>query len=180
MAKLVAKTYAQALFEFALESDRVEAIKAEFDFVGESLTTYKEFFELFKTPTLSIEERKVIIGEIFAEHLSEEMMNFLKIILDKRRAGEILAIQREFGSIVDEHLGITEAFVRSARELDESEKDQLIDKLKSLTGKDIRLKTTVDPSVIGGLYIKVGDKVIDGSVRKKLDILKEELRQIIV
>ncbi len=180
MAKLAAKTYSQALFEFALEAGKVDEIEKEFAFIVEAFTTYKEFFELFKTPKMSVDERKGIIKEIFSEKVSKEMMNFMMIILDKRRAGEILAIQREFEVKVDEYHGIVPAYVKSATELDESEKKAIVDQLKSLTGKEIRLKTAVDPSVIGGLYIKVGDKVIDGSIRKKLDAMREELRQIIV
>lgn len=180
MAKLVAKTYAQALFEFAQEAGRIEDIRTEFDFVGETLTTYKEFFELVKTPKLSIDERKAILVKVFGEKISSEMMNFLMIILDKRRAGELLSIHREFALQVDAHLGIEEAFVTSATALDEAEKDALVANLVKLTGKKIRLRTGVDPSVIGGVYIKVGDKVIDGSLRNKLELMKEELRQIIV
>ena len=180
MAKLVAKTYSQALFEFALEADKIDVIEQEFAFIVESFTTYKEFFELFKTPKMSVGERKDIINQIFSDKISKEMMNFMMIILDKRRAGEILAIQREFEVKVDEYHGIVPAYVKSATELDEAEKSAIVEKLKKLTGKEIRLKTAVDPDVIGGRFVKVGDKVIDGSVRKKLDAMKEELRQIIV
>ena len=180
MAKLIAKTYSQALFEFALDSDVLKSITKEFDFVVETFKSYKDFFELFKTPKLPIEERKLIISEVFEENISVEMLNFLFIVLDKRRDSEILNIHDEFLKLVDEHMGIVLAFVKSAKELDESEKADLIKQLKALTGKEIRLKTVVDSDIIGSLYVKIGDKVIDGSVRNKLNIIKEDLKQIIV
>jgi|LGVF01.1.fsa_nt_gb F-type H+-transporting ATPase subunit delta len=180
MAKLVAKTYSQALFEFALESDSLDNISEEFKFVVNSFNTYGDFFELFKSPKISIDERKNIINEVFQEKISAEMLNFLFVVLDKRRANEIINVNKEFNKLVDEYKGIAQAFVKSAIELDEDEKKELISELSKLTGKEIRLKTAIDPDVIGGVYIKIGDKVIDGSVRNKLNVIKEELKQIIV
>ncbi|MEA3423792.1 MAG: F0F1 ATP synthase subunit delta [Bacillota bacterium] len=180
MAKLVAKTYSKALFEFAFESDILDEISDEFDFIVNSLKTYDEFFELFKSPKLSIDERKNIIQEVFQEKVSVEMLNFLFVLLDKRRANEIINVNNEFNKLMDEHRGIVQAFVKSAKELDEEEKKELINELSKLIGKGIRLKTAVDTDIIGGLYIKIEDKVIDGSVKNKLNVIKEELKRIIV
>lgn len=180
MAKLVAKTYSKALFDFALEANKVESINEEFGFVVESFKMSDDFFELFKTPKISIDDRKEIVNDVFGEKISKEMLNFLFIVLDKRRTNDIIRIQGEFHKLIDIHMGIVPAIVKSAKELDELEKEDLINKLKELTGKKIRLKTLVDPDVIGGLYIKVGDKVIDGSIRNKLNLIKESLRDTTV
>ncbi|MCD6435810.1 MAG: F0F1 ATP synthase subunit delta [Clostridiales bacterium] len=178
MAKLVAKTYSQALFEFALESDSLNSINEEFEFVVNSFKTYNEFFELFKSPKISIEDRKRIIREVFQEKISTGMLNFILIILDKRRSSEIINIDYEFKKLFDKHFGIAKAYVKSVKELDENEKSELVKKLSELTGKEIHLKTSIDPEMIGGVYIKIGDKVIDGSIRNKLNEIKEELKQI--
>ncbi|MBN2260198.1 MAG: F0F1 ATP synthase subunit delta [Clostridiales bacterium] len=180
MAKLVAMTYSQALFEFALESDSINSINEEFKFVAETFKEYHDFLELFKTPKLSVDERKKIITDIFESKISTGMLNFLFIILDKQRANEIINIYDEFNLLTDEYFGIVQAYVKSVKVLDEAEKKDLIEQLNLLTGKKVRLKTSIDPDIIGGLYIKIGDRVIDGSIKNKLNVIKENLNQIIV
>jgi F-type H+-transporting ATPase subunit delta len=180
MAELVANIYSKALFEFALEESKVESVTEEFNFLIETFKAYPELYELFKTPKLSVDERKKVISDIFSEKLSAEMMNFMSIVLDKQRTGDLYDVHKKFTELLDAHYGILPAIVHSANPLDDSEIDQLIEQLRKLTGKEIRLSTVVDPEVIGGLRIRVGDKVIDGSIRNKLDLMKEELKQIIV
>ncbi|OPL09114.1 MAG: hypothetical protein AVO33_07680 [delta proteobacterium ML8_F1] len=180
MAELVAKTYSEALFEVALEVDGLDRIAEEFQQVNESFVNNREFFELYRSPQFSTEERKAIINEVFRDGISAELRNFLYILLDKRRSGSVLEIHRAFMKRLDAHRGILEATVKSAEPLSEALKKELAVKLGALTGKDVRLKASVEKDLIGGLYIKVGDQVLDGSMKNRLENIKESLKHIIV
>jgi len=129
---------------------------------------------------VSIEERKATMQMIFGEKISEEMMNFLKIILDKRRASEIFEIKNEFKHAVHRHNNILEATVISTVVLTEEQTEKIVKNMSAVTGSEILITNKVDETLIGGVVIYVGDKVIDGSVKKKLNDLKEELAQVIV
>lgn len=180
MAKLVSKTYSDALFEVGLENNSLEVLLEELSFIEKSFLEYPDFLELFITPRVSIEERKSIMTSIFGGKISDEMLNFLKVILDKRRASEIFDIKNEFEIAVHKHNNILEATVISAVEMNEEQSAKIIKRLSAVTGNDIIIKNKIDDTLIGGVVIYIGDKIIDGSVKKKLSDLKEELAQIIV
>lgn len=180
MAKLVSKTYSDALFEVGLENNSLEVLLEELSFIEKSFLEYPDFLELFRTPRVSIEERKSIMTSIFGGKISDEMLNFLKVILDKRRASEIFDIKNEFEIAVHKHNNILEATVISAVEMNEEQSAKIIKRLSAVTGNDIIIKNKIDDTLIGGVVIYIGDKIIDGSVKKKLSDLKEELAQIIV
>jgi len=180
MAKLVAKTYSDALFEVGIENNSLEVLLEELSFIEETFKEYPDFLELFRTPRVSIEERKATMQMIFGEKISEEMMNFLKIILDKRRASEIFEIKNEFKHAVHRHNNILEATVISTVVLTEEQTEKIVKNMSAVTGSEILITNKVDETLIGGVVIYVGDKVIDGSVKKKLNDLKEELAQVIV
>lgn len=180
MAKLVSSTYAQALFEVALELDSLDQIRDELGFINETFKTHPEFYEVFRTPKINKEERKDIITKVFGESLSKEVMNFMKILIDKRRGTAIGGIYSEYVDMVDAHKGVVKAVVESAIPLTDDEQTALTEKLAKVTGQEVRLTSVVKPEVIGGLVVRIGDKVIDGSVKNRLDIMKDNLAQLIV
>jgi F-type H+-transporting ATPase subunit delta len=180
MAKLVAKTYSDALFEVGIEQNSLDKFLEELVFIENMFNEYPEFFELFVTPRISIESRKDAMEEVFKEKISDEMMNFLKILLDKKRGNEFSYIKEEFERAVHAHNNIIKATVITAVEMNEDQSEKVKEKLSGLTGNKILLKNKVDKDLIGGMVIYIGDKVIDGSLKKRLNDIKEELAQIIV
>ncbi len=180
MAKLVSTTYAQALYEVALELDRLDQIRDEFGFINETFKTHPEFYEVFRTPKINKEERKDIINNVFGDKVSKEVMNFMKILIDKRRGAAVDGIYNEYVSMVDEKKGVVKAVVESAVELTSEEQAALTEKLAKVTEREVKLTCVVKPAVIGGLIVRIGDKVIDGSVKSRLDIMKDNLAQLIV
>lgn len=180
MAKLVSKTYSEALFEVALEENKIDLFLDEISFVIDTFKMYEDFYELFKTPLVKVEEKKKVIEEVFGDKLSQEMNNFLKIIIDKRRGHFIEQIKWEYEKIVNEHKGIIEATAITAISLNDKDKTILQNKLSSLTGKTVKLSNEIDKNVVGGILIKIGDKVIDGTIKSRLEEMKESLSQIIV
>ena len=108
------------------------------------------------------------------------MLNFLKIILDKRRTHDLKAIVKKYVQLVNAHNNIVEGKVTTAIRLKNEDKMHLEKKLSTMTGKNIQLKNEVDPSIIGGILVRIGDKVIDGTIQSRLNELQKDLAQIIV
>lgn len=180
MAELVSKTYSQALFEVAQEENKHDIFLEEMKFVVSTCNEYPKFYELLKTPKIGITEKKQILDDLFKNKISNEIINFIKIILDKRRVKNLFSIVKEFENMIYEHKGIVKAEAFTTIPLTDDEKQKLQDKLSQITSKSIELKNTIDESLIGGVLIKIGDKVIDGTIKSRLKELEDSLAQIIV
>ena len=180
MAKLVSKTYAKALFELAVEGQMVDQILAEYEFVKDSFDEFPEFLEIVKSPKIAVEDKKNILVETFGEKVSETLINFFKILVDKKRSDVIREVYDDFSVMVDEEKGLVVARVESVIPLEANEIEALEAKLSKVTGKTVTIDNVINPDIMGGLVVKVGDQVLDGSVKHKLDNLKHELAEIII
>lgn len=180
MAKLVSKTYSSALFEVALESSMIDQILAEYEFVVNSINDNPEFYEILSSPKVSLDEKKNIVDATYGSHICGELTNFFKLLMDKKRSQAILEIFEEFKSQVNEHKGFVVAKVESVIPLEAKEIKELEVKLNKVTGKTVTVNNVINPDIMGGLVVNVGDKIIDGSVKRKLDSMKHDLAQIII
>jgi F-type H+-transporting ATPase subunit delta len=180
MAKLVSKTYAKALFELAVEEQMIDQILAEYEFVKNSFDEFPEFLEIVKSPQLSNDEKKKIINETYGGKVSELLINFFKILVEKKRSNVIRDVYDDYKVMVDNHKGLVVARVESVIPLEANEIEVLEAKLNKVTGKTVTVENVINPEIMGGLVVKVGDKVVDGSVKRKLDNMKHELAQIII
>ncbi len=180
MAELVSKTYSEAIFNIALEEGRLSDIQNEFEFVASILNEYPDFYEILKTPKINATEKKAVLQDAFGDKISQTLLNFLKIIIDKKRGTEILEIKADFDDRIDRQMGIAKATVESVVALSDEQLNILTSNLNRITGKEIRISTKINPELLGGMVVKVGDKVIDGSVKFKLEGMLEGLTQIII
>jgi F-type H+-transporting ATPase subunit delta len=180
MAELVSKTYSEAIFDVAIEEGRLDDIQREFELVAQTLIEYPEFYEIICTPKIGNSEKKTVILETFENHVSQTLLNFLKIIIDKKRGTDILDIIKDFDRRVDEHKNIVKAKVESVIPLTEEQLETLKGNLNKLTGKEVLLSNQINPALLGGISIQMGDRVIDGSVKFKLEGMLEGLTQIII
>ncbi|WP_129599347.1 F0F1 ATP synthase subunit delta [Anaerophilus nitritogenes] len=180
MAKLIEKTYAQALFELAVEKDTLDLYREELSFVVKTFKEYKDFYKLYKAYQMSKEEKKKMLDEVFKTQISKEVINFLKILIDKNRYMALEGIEKEYTNIVNHHYGRVEGIVWTSILLKEDEKLMLEQKLSKMQDKEVKLTNKIDPSIIGGVFVKIGDQIIDGTLKNRLDLLKQELAQIIV
>ena len=180
MAELVSKTYSEAIFDVAVEEGRLDDIQREFEFVTQTLIEYPEFNEIIRTPKIGVSEKKIVILETFENHISQTLLNFLKIIIDKKRGTDILDIKKDFDRRVDDHKNVVKAKVESVIPLTEEQLELLRDSLNKMTGKQVLLSTQINPELLGGISIQMGDRVIDGSVKFKLEGMLEGLTQIII
>lgn len=180
MAELVSKTYSEAIFDVAVEEGRLDLVQSEFDFVESILKEYPDFYEILKTPKINIEEKKAVLQDTFGDQVSQTLLNFLKIIMDKKRGSDLLSIKWDFDRRVDEYKGVVKVAVESVVPLSEDQINTLVGNLKKMTGKEIVLTTHINPELLGGMVVRLGDKVIDGSVKFKLEGMLEGLTQIII
>ncbi len=180
MAELVALTYGKALFEVAQQSNSVDLFLEQINFIKSLFKNEPDFFELYDSPRINKQDKKKLLSEIFGEKISSEVINFLYILLDKKRTHCFFDISKEFTKLANKYNNIEEGTVYSAVELSAHQVKLLEKRLSEITGKVIKLDIIQDPSLIGGIKVKIGDKVIDASIQNQLKNLKETIDTIIV
>ncbi|ADL13705.1 ATP synthase F1 subunit delta [Acetohalobium arabaticum] len=174
----IAKRYSQALFELAKENEKLEEILNEFE---KFITLLKQSDELRKIIThveITYEQKKDILTEIFAEELSINLFNFIKLLIDKNRANLLETIYQQFKDSVNDELNKLEVEVRSPIELTTQQKKKLKEKLGKALEKNIELQIEINQDLIGGLVLKIGNKVIDGSLTTEIENLSRDLRKL--
>lgn len=180
MAELISTTYSSALFDVCVEENKVDEFMNEMLFINDSIKNNKEFFEILKTPRININEKKKIIDDVFSDKVNKEIVNFIKILIDKRRIGYITDIADEFERMACEYKGIVKAKAYSSICLNDDQIKKLERKLSEQSGKTVEIENIVDKSLLGGVMIKFNDIVIDGTLKGKLEDLQNNLNRIIV
>ncbi len=179
MAKLAAKTYGDSLFELALEEGKVELFLEEAGFVLQVLTENEDLVKLMTHPKISKEEKEKVVENIFKSNISDEMTGFLVIVIKKGRFKEMKAILSYFIARVKEYKKIGVAFVATAVELRQEQKEALVKRLLETTEYEtMEMNYSVDPSLIGGMTVRIGDRVVDSSIKHKLNDLTRDLLKI--
>ncbi|MEG1458306.1 MAG: ATP synthase F1 subunit delta [Acetivibrio sp.] len=179
MAKLVSKTYGEALFKLAIEKNQLEILSEEAKEVLEIFRSNEELTKLLNHPKISREEKVKVIENIFKGNVSDSIVGFLVIIVEKGRYNELEKIFEYFLSEIMEYKGIGAAYVTSATVLNEEQKKQVENRLLEVTKYvEFVMHYEVDESLIGGMVIRIGDRVVDGSIRTKLTTMANELKKI--
>lgn len=176
----VAQRYATALFQAAGgRSDRpgadAAAIAAELDAAVGLLEDEADLRAFLENPGLSGDAKRQVLREVFTARMGRLTLNFLQLLLDKRRIGFLAGIARAYRAQVEASLGEARAEVQSARPLTAAETAAIGRALERRTGKTIRLTSDVRPELIGGVRVVMGDTVLDGTVRSQLERLSRTL-----
>ncbi|MBP2629059.1 MAG: synthase subunit delta [Firmicutes bacterium] len=167
--------YAQAVYELAVEKDMLDVVEKELLLVESTITSYADLATLLYHPQVLAQAKKEIIRKIFGQDVNDFVLTFLLLLLDKRREAALPAIIAEYVKIANQARNIVKAEVTTALPLAESQHAALVKKLSLVTGKTVVLTTELDQTIIGGMIIKIGDKLIDGSVVRQLATLKNAL-----
>ena len=179
MAKIISKAYGEALFELAIEKNELESIAEQVNVLADAFAENKELIKLLSHPKISKEEKINVIESIFKGRMSDDIVGFLVIIVEKDRGSEIEDILKLFQAKVREYKKIGVALVTSAIELSTEQKQKVEQKLLQQTAyESFEVEYKVDASLIGGMIIRIGDRVVDSSIRSKLDNLTKELRKV--
>jgi F-type H+-transporting ATPase subunit delta len=179
MAKLVSKTYGDALFELALEKDNVSEMKEEVSAVKNIFDENDELLKLLNHPKIMGDEKIRIIENIFKGKVSDDMTGFLTVIVGKGRYNDIPAIFAYIEKRIKEYEKIGVAKVSAPMELTDNQKKAIEKKLLETTGYEtFEIEYTIDESLIGGLVIRIDDRVVDSSIKTKLANMAKQLNQI--
>ncbi len=179
MAKLVSKVYGDALFETAMDKDRMDMLYDEACALVPIFRDNPELTVLLTNPQIVKEEKVAIINQLFSGKVTEELMGFLTIIVEKDRQSEILPIFEYFIQRVKDYKKIGAAYVTSAVELKSEQKASLEKKLLETTAYvQFEMHYQVDPAIMGGLIVRIGDHVVDSSLKTRLYELKKDLLRL--
>jgi len=175
----VAERYASSLFELALSENAVAQVTADLDRFQAMLDESEDLRRFIASPVFSSEDQlKAIVALSAKAGISGFFANFLKVVAKHRRLFALPGMIKAFRIIAAEQRGEITAEVTSAHALTQAQEDELKAALKSVTGKNVTATVTVDPSILGGLIVKVGSRQIDTSLRTKLSTLKLALKEV--
>lgn len=171
--KLHARRYAEAIFEIARESGQLNEWKSD---LGKIVTLLEspEVGALLENPKLHFETKVKFLKERLAD-IGPMALNFLQLLIARNRLSIAGEVYSQYHELVDSYQGIEHARVVTAVALSDDEKEKLKGTLRAMTGKEIVLTSEVDPGVLGGIVVRVGDKLINGSTLTRLLALKKEL-----
>ena len=170
-----AKRYALALFELAQQHNQLTSVEEDLREVQVVFNENRELQVLLSTPKLSLDRKKEIIRELFGK-ANPLVVNTLQVLIDRKRMNEIVEVGNEFTTLANEAQGIEDAKVYSTRPLTDEERSSISSAFAQKVGKQsLRIENVVDPSLIGGIRLQIGNRIFDSSVSSKLDRLKKQL-----
>ncbi len=179
MAKLVSKTYGDALFAAVADYKDISAFYQAAKLVVELLQEHGDFCRLMVHPKVAKEEKERILKETFAERIPSEIVGVLILLIRKGHADEMIPVCEHFIALVKEVNGIGEASVTTAIELGKTQRAKIEQKLLETTRyQSLEMQYDVDVALIGGMVIRIGDRVVDSSIKTKLQKLSKELREV--
>lgn len=174
----VSGRYATALFELAREEKSVDAVKADLDRFEAMLNESADLKRLVRSPVFSAEVQARALNAVLEKaEISGTSAKFLKVLTANRRLFAVTDVMRAYRALVAKFKGEVTADVTVAEQLNDKNLDALKTALKSVTGKDVALNVNVDPSIIGGLVVKLGSRMVDSSLRTKLNSIKHAMKE---
>ncbi len=174
--RTVTRRYATALYQEADASGVLEAVDDDVLLLRNSIESNRELSRFFTSPVIPQEKKDTILQKLLGDRIDGLTLRFLRLLVEKDRETLTKEVLDEYQSLRDEQRGIVDANVTVARPLTDDDQEALLQALEQKTGKDVRLHVEEDSDLIGGLVIRIGDRVFDGSVRSQLSALHDRLR----
>jgi F-type H+-transporting ATPase subunit delta len=174
---ILAKRYAKALFAVGQEEDKSENFRETLNVLADFLEKYPEAMDALTNLLYPMELREKVMSQLISELQADDFAaNFLKLVVQKKRADILPEIATEFQGLVDADQNVSRGTVISASEISGELQGKVQSTLENITGKKVILTTEIDPSIIGGIVAKVGDLVMDGSIKTQLAGLNESIK----
>ena len=174
---ILAKRYAKAIFAVGQEEEKSEAFSQTLNVLGDFLEKYPEAMDGLTNPLYPMELREKVIAHLISELQADQFMgNFLNLVVQKKRADILPEIATEFQVLVDTDQNISRGTIVSASEIPGELQAKVQSTLENITGKKVILTSEIDPFIIGGIVAKVGDLVMDGSIKTQLAGLNESIK----
>ena len=178
---LVAERYARALYEIARTLHCDDKIQDELEAISKALLNDPELERFFDNPYLKTDEKRKFLLKLYQERREdyyETLLDFYTVLFEKNRFALIHEINKSFKRISDEAKGQGVAEIHSAVPLSAGQETSIVNRLQEIAGYKIMIKKEVDPSLVGGVVVKIKNKILDGSVKFKIESLKKELMSV--
>ena len=177
---IIARRYARALFSLGKKasSDELSAFGKELDALAGVIESTPELGKIFRNPIISVEEKKALLGALLDKvQVSGIVRNFCNLLADKDRLSAIPEIQAFYNVLLDADQGVVRGELITAIKLPKAKREKVKSQLEKQAGQKLFLSFSTDKSILGGVVLKVGDKVLDASLRAQLGILKENIKR---
>ena len=170
----IAQVYARSLFEVAKEHDKLDVVRDQLGEIADAVAEQHDLQVFFFSPYFSTDEKQEGLRQTVTE-ADESFLNFLELLIEKHRMPALFRIRREFEALWEEENRLLPVQVTSAIELDESTVRQIGDAIGEQTGRRIELTSEVDPDILGGIVLRVGNSILDASIRNRLEKLRKQV-----
>jgi F-type H+-transporting ATPase subunit delta len=170
----IAQVYARSLFEVAKEHDKLDVVREQLGEIADAIGESHDLQVFFFSPYFSTDEKVEGLRRAL-EDADESVVNFLDLLIEKHRMPALFRIRREFDALWEEENRLLPVQVTSAIELDESTVRQVGDAIGEQTGRRIELTSQVDPGILGGIVLRVGNSILDASIRNRLEKLRKQV-----
>ncbi len=171
----VARRYAQALMMTTDSTAAIDAIAADLELIRKTLEASRELRRLVASPIVSVERKQRVFRELFGARVNSITLSFLELLTEKQREKILPEVIEQYLALRDERYGIVNVDVAAAIEVTPQQERRLAEQLERYTKKKVRLRFTIDKAILGGLRVKIGDTVLDASVKHQLALLRERL-----
>ena len=172
----IAQVYARALFEVAVEHDSLDEIREQLDAFADALHENRQLASFFFSPYFSADEKKDGLARAVVD-ANPEFANFLQALIERHRMPAIFRIRSEFVSLWDEARRLLPVQITTAIELDSKTVDELSKRIGDQVDRQIEMSTEVDPDILGGVTLRVGNVILDASIRTRLEQLRKQVAQ---
>ena len=169
-----ARRYAEAVFELAAAKNAHDTWASDLDLAARLLGD-ERVARVLDDPSVPLREREELVGKLLERRVAPPVVNLVRLLAQRGRAELLPAISREFHRLLNEHRGVVEAVATSAKPLSAADREAVRKRVEAITGSKVELETEVDESLIGGLTVRVGDRLFDASIRGRLERLRHEL-----
>jgi F-type H+-transporting ATPase subunit delta len=172
----LARVYGRSLFEVAREHDKLDVVREQLGQVADALAEHRELQMFFFSPYFSTEEKKEALSRVIdgGENI---LMNFLKLLIENHRMPAIFRIRQHYERLWDEENRTLPVEITSAVELDEQTTESLGRAIGERAGRNVTLSARVDPDILGGIVVRVGNSILDASIRNRLEQLRRHVAQ---
>jgi F-type H+-transporting ATPase subunit delta len=170
----IAQVYARSLFEVAKEQSKLDVIKEQLGQFADALDENRELATFFFAPYFSTQEKEDGLGRLL-DGADPVVENFLKVLIENHRVPVIFRVRREFETLFDQENSLLPVTITSAVQLDDATVKSIGDAIGKQTGQQVELTANVDPDVLGGLIVRVGNSILDASIRNRLENLRRSV-----
>jgi F-type H+-transporting ATPase subunit delta len=170
----IAVVYARSLFEAALDADKLDVVREQLGEFADALDKDRQLQVFFFSPYFSTEEKKDGLRRAVTD-VDPILLNFLELLIEKHRMPALFRTRRAFDKLWEEHHRLLPVDVTSAVALDEATVRQIGERIEQQTGRKVDLKARVEPDILGGIVVRVGNSVLDASISHRLDLLRRQI-----